>query len=276
MSEDNPAEVYERLFVPALSKPWADDLLRRAEVRPGERVLDVACGTGIVARKAAARVGPTGRVVGVDPLPPMLEVAGRCAAAEGLSIEWIHGRAEQLPVPDAAFDLVCCQVGMMFFDDKALAAREMRRALAPGGRVAISVPLSVEHQGVYADLDKIIERHLGVPTLARTLFSYGDRSTLRSVLDQAGFVDIAIETLQISARVRDVETFLRLELEDALDFGAPRLEGKGKVAREAAIEALRTEADEVLDSHMEDGALVVRPQVHVALARAAQNATRRG
>ena len=111
----NPAELYELFLVTALSAPWADDLLRRAAPQPGERVLDVACGTGIVARRAASRVGPAGRVLGVDPHPGMLAVARAAAAAEGVAIEWREGRAESLPVDDAAFDLVCCQVAPMFF-----------------------------------------------------------------------------------------------------------------------------------------------------------------
>ena len=120
----HPAEIYESFFVPALSAPWAEDLLRRTAPRPGERVLDVACGTGIVARRVAPRVGPTGRVVGVDPNLGMLAVARAAAAAEGVSIEWREGRAEALPVEDAAFDLVCCQVALMFFEDRAAALRE--------------------------------------------------------------------------------------------------------------------------------------------------------
>src|SRR5262245_6446130 len=91
------AEAYERIVVPALYAPLAEDLLNRAAPRPGEWVLDVACGTGIVARRAARRVGPMGRVVGVDPNPGMLAVARGAAAAEGAAIEWRQGRGEALP-----------------------------------------------------------------------------------------------------------------------------------------------------------------------------------
>jgi ubiquinone/menaquinone biosynthesis C-methylase UbiE len=184
----NPAEVYELLFVQALSAPWGEDLLRRTVPRPGERVLDVACGTGIVARLAAPLVGPAGRVLGVDPNVEMLEVARTAAAPEGAVIEWCEGHAEALPVEDAAFDLVCCQVGLMFFEDRAAGLREMRRALTPAGRVAVSVAQGIEHQPpLYAALDEIITRHFGTPILAPTIFGFGNAGDLRALLQGAGF-----------------------------------------------------------------------------------------
>lgn len=112
------AEAYEALHVSALFEEWTEPVLDAAEVEPGHRVLDVACGTGVLARAALSRVGPTGAVVGLDPAPGMLAVAGRIAP----SVDWQLGTAEALPFPDASFDRVVSQFGLMFFVDRAGAA----------------------------------------------------------------------------------------------------------------------------------------------------------
>ncbi len=131
-------------MVPTIFGPWAQDLVEVAPPRPGERVLDIACGTGIVARTAAGRVGSGGTVVGLDVSAPMLDVARGIAAGEGLSIEWREGSAMKLPFPDSAFEVVLCQQGLQFFPDRAAALREMHRVLGPGGRLALSVWRPIE------------------------------------------------------------------------------------------------------------------------------------
>lgn len=120
---------YERLFVPALFQVWTKHLIRGAGIRQGSQVLDVACGTGVLARDALARVGTNGRVVGADPAPGMLAAARETEPA----IEWLLCNAEALDVDDAAFDCVVSQFGMMFFQDRQKSADEMFRALKPGG-----------------------------------------------------------------------------------------------------------------------------------------------
>ncbi len=140
---ETPGEIYEQHMVPAIFARWASDLVDAAGVRPGQRVLDVACGTGVVTRLLAERVGPTGRAVGLDFNAGMLAVAR--AAALGLAIEWLEGNAMSMPLPDAAFDAVVCQQGLQFVPDKLAALREMRRVLVPSGRLAMSLWRSVEH-----------------------------------------------------------------------------------------------------------------------------------
>jgi len=129
------AEVYDAFFVPALFEEWPPRLARAAGLRPGQRVLDVACGTGVLARHAARVVGAGGEVVGLDLNPGMLEVARR--RAPGAS--WREGTAEALPFADARFDAVLSQFGLMFFADRAGALREMWRVLRPGGALAVAV-----------------------------------------------------------------------------------------------------------------------------------------
>ncbi len=132
-----PAEVYDSLFVPALFAPWAPVVLKMAGVRPGQRVLDVGCGTGALACSAAEAAVA---VVGLDPNPDMLAVARRKPSA----VEWTSGRAEALPFAYATFDAVVSQFAMMFFEDRVKALREMWRVLVPGGRLAVAVCAGLE------------------------------------------------------------------------------------------------------------------------------------
>jgi ubiquinone/menaquinone biosynthesis C-methylase UbiE len=133
------AELYERYVARHILGPWAPLLVDIAHVGVGERVLDVACGTGVVARAAAERVGSAGRVVGVDLNSGMIAVARSLPKPADPAIEWIEGSALGLPFRDGTVDVVLCQQGLQFFPDKALALREMRRVLARGGRLALSV-----------------------------------------------------------------------------------------------------------------------------------------
>src|SRR5262245_6366072 len=122
-------ELYERFLVEPLFRPFAEELLDRTALAPTARLLDVACGTGIVARIAQTTIGDRGRLVGVDASPAMLAVASSVAP----TIEWRQGDAARLPVqPDETFDVVTCHQGLQFFPDKPTAVREMRRVLAPG------------------------------------------------------------------------------------------------------------------------------------------------
>ena len=139
MNTDGP-ETYERYIVPTWMADWTSDLIDAGGVGPKKRVLDVACGTGIIARKAAGLVGPDGRIAGVDLNEGMLRVAGRCAGEEGVTtIEWYQSDVTGLPFSSGEFDTVLCQQGLQFFPDKAAALREMKRVLAPHGRLALSV-----------------------------------------------------------------------------------------------------------------------------------------
>jgi SAM-dependent methyltransferase len=155
------AEVYERQSVPALLAPWAPQLVELAGVQPGERILDVACGTGVVARLAAERTGSAGRVVGLDINPAMLAVARSLPPVAGAPIDWVEASVLAMPFPDASFDVVLCQQGLQQFPGRPAALREMRRVLVPGGRVALSVWGRIEANPGFAALAEALERHVG-------------------------------------------------------------------------------------------------------------------
>ena len=134
------ARKYEANLVPALMAPWAPQLLDAVDVGAGDRVLDIACGTGVVSRAAAERVGPDGSVWGLDLNPGMLAVATELAP----DITWVEGDALALPFGDVTFDRVVCQFGFMFFTDRSQALREMRRVLVDGGRAGVATWGAIE------------------------------------------------------------------------------------------------------------------------------------
>jgi ubiquinone/menaquinone biosynthesis C-methylase UbiE len=198
-------ENYERFFVPAIGGPLATDLVHAAALRPGEQVLDVACGTGIVARLAAAQVGPTGSVAGVDMTAGMLTVA-RTAATAPIPIRWYETTAEAMPLPDDAFDVVFCQLGLQFVADKAAALREMRRVLVPGGRIYVSVPTPTRFFNV---LENALARH--VPDAApfvRRVFSLNDPTVLETLFRDAGFKDVVIHSISKQLRLPSPQEFV--------------------------------------------------------------------
>ena len=159
--DEGSAEAYERYLVPLLFALGAEYLIELATPSPGERVLDVACGTGIVARGAAPRVGSGGRVVGLDLNEGMLGMASKASSEVRPLIEWRRGDATSMPFPDGAFDVVLCQQGLQFFPDRPAALGEMHRVLRPNGRLALSVLRSVEHNPGYGLLADALKRHVG-------------------------------------------------------------------------------------------------------------------
>jgi SAM-dependent methyltransferase len=200
---------YESLFVPALFIQWTPHMLAGAGVRAGLQVLDIACGTGVLTREALSAAGPDGRVVGVDPAPGMLAAAREVEP----DIEWILGSAEALDLDDASFDCVLSQFGMMFFDDRRQAAAEMWRVLKPGGRVAIAVWSSVEHNPIYADIIALVREKVGdaaadVIQLPFTL----PGSEVGEVLAASGFNDIQIDTRSEDAHFPGTRQIVEAEL----------------------------------------------------------------
>lgn len=205
----NIFETYERAMVPAVFEPWGRRLIETAELRRGDRVLDVACATGVVARLAAEQVGPDGSVSGLDLLGGMLEVARDASGEVAPSIDWIESDAASMPVPDGSFDAVLCQQGLQFFPDKVAALREARRALTTGGRVVISVWRSIETSPAVVALQRAIESH--VPQAAGFLpmaFSMTDADDLRNILREAGFGDIRVRIEIGAVRFGSVGDFL--------------------------------------------------------------------
>lgn len=190
--EGTAAEKYQRFFVPAIGAPVADDLVAIAGPRPGERVLDVACGTGVVARLAAELVGATGSVTGLDITSEMLAVAAS-ATPPDMSIDWRAANAESMPFPDSTFDVVLCQMGLQFMQGKLAALREMRRVLVTGGRAVVNLP--GPKPPLFAVMTDALARHISpeVASFGDLVFSMHDVDELKELFRSAGFRSVDVE-----------------------------------------------------------------------------------
>jgi ubiquinone/menaquinone biosynthesis C-methylase UbiE len=205
----SPAEVYDKLFVPALFQQWGHVVADAAGIASGQRVLDVACGTGVLACTAAERVGGSGTVVGLDPNEDMLAVARQKSA----SIEWRNGRAELLPFPDDSFDAVVSQFGFMFFEDQRAALREAMRVVRPGGRVAVAVCDALDHSPGYAVLAELLHRLFGeqVAEAFRTPFVCGDPEQLLSLCADAGAANAKVMRHDGMVRFASIKSLVSTE-----------------------------------------------------------------
>ncbi len=202
------AENYQRYFVPAIATPVSAGLLETARLEPGERVLDVACGTGVIARLAAGAVGPAGSATGIDLAPDMINVARATPAPAGPPIDWRVGDAAALPFPDDTYDTVLCQMGLMFMADWPAAVAEMRRTLVPGGRAVISTPGAI--QPPFEILEHALVEHISADLggFVRAVFSMHDPNTLASILRGAGLRDVTVTVKQATLRLPSPVDFL--------------------------------------------------------------------
>jgi ubiquinone/menaquinone biosynthesis C-methylase UbiE len=230
------AENYERYFVPVIATPVAHDLLSAAALEPGERVLDVACGTGVIARLAAERVGSSGKVVGIDVAPDMIEVARATPVPSRSAIEWRQGDAAAVPFPNASFDVVLCQMGLMLFPDKPAALAEMRRVLADGGRIALNTPGAINRP--MEILAEALARHVN-PDLAgfvHAIFSMSDPTAHEQLLHEAGFggveANVAVTTIRLPPSREFLWQYINLTPLGAVVSQAPE---KAQAALEADV-----------------------------------------
>lgn len=203
------AEVYEQFFVPALFGQFVELLLDATGVESGHRVLDVGCGTGVVARGAARRVGPGGSVVGLDANKGMLAVARGIAP----DLPWREGVAEALPFGDDAFDRVVCQFALMFFRDRPAALAEAARVARPGGRIGVAVWAPVEQSPGYAAMVDLLGRLFG-PEAAGALqapFVLGAPEKLGSLLD-GPLTDVTVTRIDGTAHFASVEDWVHTDV----------------------------------------------------------------
>jgi SAM-dependent methyltransferase len=255
-------ENYERFFVPVIAAPLATDLIDIAALRLGERVLDVACGTGIVARLAAERVGATGTVTGIDLNPGMLAVA-RSVTPPGMVIEWHQSSAEAIPLPDEAFDVVLCQLGLQFVPDKLAALREMERVLAPGGRLVINVVGPKPR--VFAILAEALAHYIKpeISAFVDLVFSLHDTGELQHLIliSGAGFREVAIQSDTRTLRLPAPEEFLWQYVQSTpLANAVAQVDDESRAALERDVVAK-------WQAFVEDGALTLQLGVVVATAR---------
>ena len=224
------AELYERYVARYILGPWAPLLVDAARVAAGERVLDVACGTGVVTRAAAMRAGSAGHVVGADLNPAMIGVARSLPAPIGAPIEWVQCSALDLRLEDASFDVVLCQQGLQFFANKAVALQEMRRVLHHGGRLALSVwnSAGLYNSAVGEALARIIGDDVAVRFCASRQSPTGDE--LQRLAAEAGFSAVDVSVSRINVHLPHLDRFTLDHL--AATPVAPIIAGAGPEVRQ--------------------------------------------
>ena len=253
----NAAQIYDTFFVPALFAEWAPRMADMAWLRPGQTVLDVACGTGLFAREALARVRPDGAVSGLDCNQDMLAVARQRESG----IDWRRGHAESLPYDDHSFDIVACQFGLMFFDDRQVALEQMWRALRPGGRLLVAVWDALERTPGYATMTALLQRLFGesIANELRAPFVLGDPDQLRHLFAAAGMTGIELTSVVGSARFPSINDWVHTDIKgwtlaDKID--------------DEQYAILRREADtELAPFRQSDGSVLFDSPAHIVTAQ---------
>ena len=260
-------ELYEKYLVPAITTKWADDLVGRAQPSAGETVLDVACGTGVVARSASRRMRH-GHVTGLDLNKGMLAVA-QTVVIEGARINWIEGSALDLPFPAGKFELVLCQLGLQFFPDRGRALREMRRVLLPSGRVALSVYSPIERTPGANAFVLALDRVLGpnASKIKRGEHSFNASAELRELIIESGFAKVEVQTVAQQIAFPSVLDYVRFQL--VATPMAALLSTRDDADREAAIKTIAQETASFSDPAMlEGGGFSFRQEAYVGTGHA--------
>lgn len=252
---------YERYQVPSIFEPLAKMFLQRVPLQPGQRVLDVACGTGVIVRQAAPILGSAGRLVGVDLNSNMLDVALKRPPTDGAPVEWRHGDAASLPCSNSEFDIVICQQGLQFFSDKPGALREMYRVLKPGGLVAISVWRPIEHSPCHLAIAEALGRHVGEDVAQRfqAPFSLGDTAALHALITEAGFREVEIWGEVVMRRLLPPEESIPGLL--ASTPVGPEIAALDELTRDAIVDDVTS----ALSEYRDEGGLMVPQSTHFAL-----------
>lgn len=238
-----PAEVYDAQFVPALFAQWGPIVCAEAGVRPGDHVLDIACGTGALTLAAAEFAGQAGRVVGLDANPEMLAVARRKPGR----IEWVESMAEALPFPDGYFDAVVSQFGFMFFENKPKALGEMMRVLKPDGHLAVAVCDAVENSPGYGAFAALLDRLFGteIGDAFRSPFALGDRDGLLEICREAGIANPEVIRRNGKVRFKSIDDLVSTERACVWTLGG--------LLNDEQFEQLIAEAEAVLRPFAVDG-----------------------
>jgi SAM-dependent methyltransferase len=261
-----PAEAYEHYVVPAMFEPFVADLLERAAPQPGARVLDLACGTGIVARRVAPLIMPGGSVDALDLNAAMLAVARDAARREGVACVFQQGDMAALPFSAGAYDLVTCQQGLQFVPERAVALREMRRVLRAGGCAVVSCWSAIEHHPLSCAIAGLLERHTGQPHMDAP-FSLSDAEELRRLFETAGFVDITIDAVTRAVRFPDPRRYVTQSVSGVIAAN-PALQQLPANERGQLLAALCVEMEPLLQAFIVEDEVISTKQTLLLRAEA--------
>jgi len=262
MAQPSFPEIYERFLVAPIFAPWVGAIFEEVGLGPGDRLIDIACGTGIVARTAREQFGPSARVVGVDISPDMLEVARKVEP----SVDWRAGNAMDLPLQAGEiFDVAVCQQGLQFFPDRAAAVAQMRRALVPGGRVAVATWRPDDEIPLMRDLRLAAERFVGPITDAR--HGFGEPGPVEELLRAAGFRDIRSRTLAMTLRFGPEAPFVRLNAMPLLGMSA-RGKEMAEEDRKRVVEEIAAAGEVVMEGYRDGSGIPFEMRTNLTTGRA--------
>ncbi|WP_158228601.1 class I SAM-dependent methyltransferase [Sinorhizobium fredii] len=250
------AEVYETCFVPAIFEAWAGPVADAAGIRTGNRVLDVGCGTGVLAREALRRVGQEGQVIGLDLNEGMLAVAARAEP----KIQWRQGDAASLPFKDASFEAVISQFAFMYFPDGVASLRQMWRTLAPAGRLAVAVWAPIDRARGYQILVDIAARQCGSEATAvlAAPFVLGNPAELAKLFIDSGISGASVTLYEGSVRFPSIKEFIRIEVK-----GSPLAD----MLSDEEMETLATESERALSEFVVPSGEIIMPMdAHIVTA----------
>ncbi len=262
----NPAEAYEQYLGPAIAEPFSRMLLDRAPPRQGQHILDLACGTGIVARRVAPMLGIEGRVVALDISPAMLDVARALPTSAGATIDWRQSDAVALDLPGKALDLVLCQQGLQFFSNRQAGLREIRRVLAIDGRAVLSVWRGLEHHPLYDGLFRAVSRRFTLEVSDLDVsFSLGRAEDLEALLTDAGFQHPQIEVLSLDVRLPASSHFGQITVLGAAT-SIPAFARLSLPARSEIIDTISRELAPLIERYSRDDTLEFQMSTHLVVA----------
>lgn len=267
MGTPSPAEVYESFMVPTMFAPLADRLLDFVAPQTSERVLDLACGTGIVARTLASRLENGIEITALDFDARMLDVARAVSERNGLDIDWLEGDASALPFPNSSFDLVLCQMAIQFFPDRPKALAEAHRVLKAGGRIALNAWYGLERNPFQDAMNRATLKHLDGGMVAQP-YSLGNPDEIGALLTDAGFGNVVIEPMTIIVRHANPDQFLTFQIR-----GSAAVLSTVKpldAARHAELaDAIRADMAATLREHTTDGRLEIPTHGYIIRAHRA-------
>ncbi len=263
--ETNPATSYDEYLGPAIFAPLSVFVLETAAPQAGERVLDLACGSGVVTVQLPPLVGETGKVVGVDVSAPMLAIASAKDKPAGCGIEFRECNGCALvDLDNGAFDLVICQQGLQFFPERESGASEMRRVLAGTGRAVVACWKPLEEQGVFQQVVETQARVLNVPLEKAAMpFSFGSGAALKTMLEDAGFETVEIVEHELLVTFDDPSEFVRRTTASA----AAVMPHFADIDVQDAASSIERVLAPVLAHYSKDGKLVTTMKTNIAIAK---------
>jgi SAM-dependent methyltransferase len=268
MSQENQpidtttAEAYERHMVPGMFAHWTELVVGLVPPQPTDHVLDIACGTGIGVRVASRFVGSTGKVVGVDIDPGVIEVARRLTQATGIPMEWHCADALQVPFKDATFDLCFCLQGLQFFPDRHAGLAEIRRILKPSGRLAASIWGPLEYNmGHYAVVQALESQGVDA-SAAKRACSFSNPDDIRDAATRAGFSRMQLHTEDGVSHFTSIKSFI-----DGMTQGSPSTRHAVALLPEGGRDEFLKHVTMMLGPYVTSGELSYPMRTHVLVAQ---------